>query len=105
MIFYGTYKFLLVLANPYVVATILVYGLLTESFHRSGFRPRRSLEVILFTSEEPTRFGISCLGRSLSIHFLINILFEFSLTMSSQLLTYYIIDKGHKRFHVLGLVN
>ncbi|XP_028804344.1 ureidoglycolate hydrolase-like isoform X1 [Neltuma alba] len=32
---------------------------------RSGFKPRRSLEVILFTSEEPTRFGISCLGSRL----------------------------------------
>ena len=42
-----------------------VYDLLTGSFHRSGFKPRRSLEIILFTSEEPTRFGISCLGRSL----------------------------------------
>uniref|UniRef100_M1B7S0 N-carbamyl-L-amino acid amidohydrolase n=1 Tax=Solanum tuberosum TaxID=4113 RepID=M1B7S0_SOLTU len=30
---------------------------------RSGFKPKRSLEVIMFTSEEPTRFGISCLGR------------------------------------------
>jgi N-carbamoyl-L-amino-acid hydrolase len=28
----------------------------------SGFQPRRSIEVILFTSEEPTRFGIGCLG-------------------------------------------
>ena len=28
----------------------------------SGFAPRRSLELILFTSEEPTRFGIGCLG-------------------------------------------
>ncbi|KAI4317966.1 hypothetical protein L6164_025786 [Bauhinia variegata] len=32
---------------------------------RAGFKPRRSLEVILFTSEEPTRFGISCLGSRL----------------------------------------
>ncbi|XP_019432733.1 PREDICTED: ureidoglycolate hydrolase-like [Lupinus angustifolius] len=32
---------------------------------RSGFKPRRSLEVILFTSEEPTRFGIGCLGSRL----------------------------------------
>ncbi|XP_078429825.1 ureidoglycolate amidohydrolase isoform X2 [Wolffia australiana] len=32
---------------------------------RSGFHPRRSLEVIMFTSEEPTRFGISCLGSRL----------------------------------------
>ena len=29
---------------------------------RSGFRPRRSIELVLFTSEEPTRFGIGCLG-------------------------------------------
>ncbi|XP_047179114.1 ureidoglycolate hydrolase [Vigna umbellata] len=32
---------------------------------RSGFKPRRSLEVISFTSEEPTRFGIGCLGSRL----------------------------------------
>ena len=30
-----------------------------------GFRPRRSIELILFTSEEPTRFGIGCLGSRL----------------------------------------
>ncbi|KDO39201.1 hypothetical protein CISIN_1g043727mg, partial [Citrus sinensis] len=29
---------------------------------RSGFKPRRSLEFIMFTSEEPKRYGISCLG-------------------------------------------
>ena len=34
---------------------------------RGGFRPRRSLELLLFTAEEPTRFGIGCLGsRALS---------------------------------------
>ncbi|MFT4114758.1 M20/M25/M40 family metallo-hydrolase, partial [Silvibacterium sp.] len=31
----------------------------------AGFQPRRSLELILFTSEEPTRFGIGCLGSRL----------------------------------------
>lgn len=31
----------------------------------SGFKPRRSLELIMFTSEEPTRFGIGCLGSRL----------------------------------------
>ena len=30
-----------------------------------GFQPKRSIEVILFTSEEPTRFGIGCLGSRL----------------------------------------
>jgi ureidoglycolate amidohydrolase len=28
----------------------------------SGFCPERSIELIIFTSEEPTRFGIGCLG-------------------------------------------
>ncbi|KAF3956610.1 hypothetical protein CMV_018279 [Castanea mollissima] len=36
-----------------------------NSLKRSGFKPRRSLEIILFTSEEPTRFGIGCLGSRL----------------------------------------
>jgi ureidoglycolate amidohydrolase len=31
----------------------------------AGFVPRRSIDVILFTSEEPTRFGIGCLGSRL----------------------------------------
>jgi ureidoglycolate amidohydrolase len=26
------------------------------------FKPRRSIEVVIFTAEEPTRFGIGCLG-------------------------------------------
>jgi len=29
---------------------------------RSGYRPLRSIELVIFTSEEPTRFGIGCLG-------------------------------------------
>ena len=28
----------------------------------SGVEPRRSLELVMFTSEEPTRFGLGCLG-------------------------------------------
>ena len=28
----------------------------------SGYAPRRSIEIIAFTSEEPTRFGMGCLG-------------------------------------------
>lgn len=36
-----------------------------RSLKRSGFLPRRSIELILFTSEEPTRFGIGCLGSRL----------------------------------------
>ncbi|XP_058105505.1 ureidoglycolate hydrolase [Magnolia sinica] len=36
-----------------------------NALRRSGFKPRRTLEVIMFTSEEPTRYGISCLGSRL----------------------------------------
>ena len=30
-----------------------------------GFKPRRSIELVIFTAEEPTRFGIGCLGSRL----------------------------------------
>ena len=32
---------------------------------RADYRPRRSIELLMFTSEEPTRFGIGCLGSRL----------------------------------------
>jgi len=32
---------------------------------RSDFRPTRPIELLVFTSEEPTRFGIGCLGSRL----------------------------------------
>jgi N-carbamoyl-L-amino-acid hydrolase len=33
-----------------------------RGLQRIGFRPRRSIELVVFTAEEPTRFGIGCLG-------------------------------------------
>lgn len=36
-----------------------------RALERAGFRPRRSIELIVFTSEEPTRFGIGCFGSRL----------------------------------------
>jgi N-carbamoyl-L-amino-acid hydrolase len=36
-----------------------------RALQESGFNPKRSIELILFTSEEPTRFGIGCLGSRL----------------------------------------
>lgn len=36
-----------------------------ESIAKAGIVPRRPLEVIAFTSEEPTRFGIGCVGSRL----------------------------------------
>ncbi len=33
-----------------------------RALQRAGFRPTRSIELLLFTAEEPTRFGIGCLG-------------------------------------------
>jgi len=36
-----------------------------RALQRAGFHPRNSIELLLFTSEEPTRFGIGCLGSRL----------------------------------------
>ena len=33
-----------------------------RALRQSGFRPRHSIELLVFTAEEPTRFGIGCLG-------------------------------------------
>src|SRR5205823_13751064 len=33
-----------------------------RALSRAGFRPHRSIDLIIFTSEEPTRFGIGCMG-------------------------------------------
>jgi ureidoglycolate amidohydrolase len=36
-----------------------------RTLKHSGLRPRRSIELVMFTSEEPTRFGIGCIGSRL----------------------------------------
>ena len=36
-----------------------------RALQRSGFRPRHSIELLLFATEEPTRFGIGCMGSRL----------------------------------------
>jgi len=36
-----------------------------RALKQAGFEPKRSLELIIFTAEEPTRFGIGCLGSRL----------------------------------------
>src|SRR4029077_13630968 len=36
-----------------------------RALQRSGFRPKNSLELLVFATEEPTRFGIGCLGSRL----------------------------------------
>jgi ureidoglycolate amidohydrolase len=57
-------------AIPYAGAydgTVGVLGGLEaiRALQRTGFQPRRSIELVMFTSEEPTRFGIGCLGSRL----------------------------------------
>jgi N-carbamoyl-L-amino-acid hydrolase len=44
--------------------TVGVVGALEalRALRRAGFQPRRPLELLMFTAEEPTRFGIGCLG-------------------------------------------
>ena len=36
-----------------------------RGLQQSGFRPAHSIELLIFTAEEPTRFGIGCLGSRL----------------------------------------
>jgi ureidoglycolate amidohydrolase len=36
-----------------------------RALKRNGLQPRRSIELVMFTAEEPTRFGIGCLGSRL----------------------------------------
>jgi ureidoglycolate amidohydrolase len=36
-----------------------------RALRKSGFTPERSIELIQFTAEEPTRFGIGCIGSRL----------------------------------------
>jgi ureidoglycolate amidohydrolase len=36
-----------------------------RALKRAAFRPRHSIELLVFTSEEPTRFGVGCLGSRL----------------------------------------
>jgi len=36
-----------------------------RTLRRSGFQPKHPIELLVFTSEEPTRFGIGCLGSRL----------------------------------------
>jgi N-carbamoyl-L-amino-acid hydrolase len=47
--------------------TVGVLGALEaiRALQAAGCRPARSIELVLFTSEEPTRFGIGCLGSRL----------------------------------------
>lgn len=36
-----------------------------RALQKNNFQPKRSIELIIFTAEEPTRFGIGCLGSRL----------------------------------------
>jgi len=36
-----------------------------RALQRANFRPKHSIELLVFTSEEPTRFGVGCLGSRL----------------------------------------
>jgi N-carbamoyl-L-amino-acid hydrolase len=41
-----------------------------RALQRANFRPRRSIDLVIFTAEEPTRFGIGCLGSRMMGHVL-----------------------------------
>ncbi|KAI0567354.1 Zn-dependent hydrolase [Gracilaria domingensis] len=39
-----------------------------RALRQSGFSPQRSITIVMFTSEEPTRFGLSCIGSRLLVN-------------------------------------
>ena len=34
-----------------------------KGLQTAGFKPAKPIDVLMFTSEEPTRFGLGCIGR------------------------------------------
>ena len=34
-----------------------------DALRRSGFKPQRPIDALMFTSEEPSRFGLGCISR------------------------------------------
>ena len=45
-----------------------------KALRQAGFSPEKPIEALMFTSEEPTRFGLGCIGRSAfqrTFHFLV----------------------------------
>lgn len=34
-----------------------------KALRQAGYQPAKTIEVIMSTSEEPTRFGLGCIGR------------------------------------------
>ena len=34
-----------------------------DALRRSGFKPQKPIDALMFTSEEPSRFGLGCIGR------------------------------------------
>jgi ureidoglycolate amidohydrolase len=58
-------------AGPYDGTVGVLGGLeAIRALQRTGFRPRRSIELVVFTAEEPTLFGIGCLGSRMMGHVL-----------------------------------
>jgi hypothetical protein len=34
-----------------------------DALRRSGYKPQKPIDALMFTSEEPSRFGLGCIGR------------------------------------------
>lgn len=60
----GSHSDTVVLGGPYDGALGVVGGIAAvNALRKLGFKPAKSIEAIMFTTEEASRFSIPCLGR------------------------------------------
>ena len=60
----GSHSDTVVLGGPYDGALGALGAIAAlHALRASGFKPLRSLEAIMFTTEEASRFSVPCLGR------------------------------------------
>lgn len=63
-VFTGSHTDAIPLAGAYD-GTLGVIGAIAalKALKEAGFKPERPIDALMFTSEEPTRFGLGCIGR------------------------------------------
>lgn len=71
----GSHSDTVVLGGPYDGALGSLGAIAAiNALRKLGFKPSKSIEAVMFTTEEASRFSIPCLGRCFTIQFLTSVL-------------------------------